>query len=246
MSSYQKNFLSNVIFRIDFPVLLDLEKNKPAEFQSKIIEDFPILEPLQQIEIKPGEKIDDSLAMPAVWSFSNKEKNQKIELTSYYMSFSIFNFSYTTFNDFKEKIEKLLESFFECYSISIINRIGLRYINEIKIEEANPLNWNEYINSNLVDGLNFFEDKTKLRRIYNITTASVGGDDFLNLKYGIFNSKYPAEIVDKEFVLDYDCYSRAIEKEGVVAKLTAFNTIITEYFEKSIMEEFRTKILNQS
>lgn len=249
MVTYKKNFLSNVIFRIDFSPILKLEKEKPADFQDKIQHVFPILEPINQLGLSfvIDQKQESNSKMENLsritWKFLSEDKKKIIELDSNYLAISFLEESYKNYTDFKACVEEIIRIFYEAYPEVIAQRMGLRYINEIKIKEDNLLEWGEYINSKLISNISFFAEKEKIRRAMNVAILKL--DSFtLNFNYGIFNSSFPGEIVSKEYILDYDCFtSGQIDKGGIGEKMDFCNIEITKIFEESITDDFRA-ILN--
>lgn len=243
MTIYKKNFLSNVIFRIDYPPILELEKETPAAFQSKIQDEFPILEPVKQsgfmFEAKPETKPKMETLNEIVWKFWSKDKKKFIELDTTFLTISFIEGSYKDYIDFQKLVKKITDIFYEIYPHVITQRFGLRYINEIKINEEDVFKWSKYINDNLIDSLNFFADKNEIRRAMGVVVLKKDNFD-LNFSYGIFNSSFPGEIINKEFVLDYDCSTlEPVNKTEIINTLDYCNTKISELFEKSIKEDLR-------
>jgi len=242
---YSKNYLVDVICRIDFPLVLELIDVPPKEFQNSIISDFPILKPTQQFGVsikKDEEGISTQEKSRIIWTFHDKEESYIVELFS---EFLVINCKkYIDFADFEKKLKIVFDSFFKVYPNIIINRLGLRYINQIEIEgEDDFFDWSAYINQKLVEGIDFVENKQNIRREFNNLVLDIKENVVLNFKYGIFNRYYPDEIVKKEFMLDYDCYTKNdIEIVQIYEQLSSFNQIITEYFEKSIKDGLRNKL----
>ncbi|MBT4121877.1 TIGR04255 family protein [bacterium] len=240
MSDYTKNFLTDVIFKVDFPVILDLQDSPPKEFQNAIKEEYPILEPFQQFSFmmdKESEEPPQNLNR-TIWKFMSKDKNRSIELS--YQSLIIVFKDYQSYEDFREIIEKIMAIFNELYKNVIVDRIGLRYINQIELEEEDIFNWGDYINDCLISNIDFLENKNQIKRTIDILELSLDDEVTLNFRWGIYNSLYPSEVSKKEFLLDFDCFTRVqIESDQVIGKLDIFNSIITGYFEKSIEDKFR-------
>lgn len=246
MSIYKKNFLSNVIFRIDYPPILELEKESPVSFQKMIQDVFPILEPLNRsgfiVEKKPDMSPKIESLNKTIWKFLSKDKTKIVELDTNYLAISFVDRSYTEYKDFKECIKEITDNFYKTYSNIVIQKFGLRYINQIKIEEEKIFEWDKYINSNLINNLNFFKEKDSLTRSLGSFTLKI--NDFnMNFNYGIFNSAFPGKIVDKEFLLDYDCHTleqiEQIDQKEIIENLDFCNEKISEIFENSIKEDFR-------
>ena len=242
---YKKNFLTDVIFRVDFPIILDIAENTPKEFQNKIMNDFPTLEPIQQFGVRIEKKDLDINTFPAnktTWRFLSSNKNYLIELDSEFLA--VVCKKYDNFTDFKKTVFKILKSFVHLYPKLVINRLGLRYINQIQLEEADFFIWQSYLNKSLITNLDFFENKNDLRRAMQVYEITLEDEVNINFKCGIFNSSFPAPINKKEFTLDYDCYTRTqLPSDQVIDKLTKFNEIIGKYFERSITNKLR-EVLN--
>ena len=96
------------------------------------------------------------------------------------------------------------------------------------------------INDCLISNIDFLENKNQIKRTIDILELSLDDEVTLNFRWGIYNSLYPSEVSKKEFLLDFDCFTRVqIESDQVIGKLDIFNSIITGYFEKSIEDKFR-------
>lgn len=240
---YKKNFLTDVLFKINFSILLSLNNETPEEFQKKIIEDFPVLEPIQGVDIKIDLRLQSSTStpIPITWTFSNTDKSFLIELTS--SSLAVINKKYKNIETFNAVVSKILNAFFSVYSQVLITRVGLRYINQIKLDEKDFFEWKNYLNGSLISHLSFIEKPEVIRRSFNRFDLKIDDDTNLLFQYGIHNETFPEKITKKEFALDFDCYSQIqVEKEQVMAKLDEFHKIIKDFFEKSIEDGFRKKL----
>ncbi len=246
MVMYKKNFLAHVIFRLDFPTILELGEKLPSEFQSKISDSFPILRETQGINIIiSSNKTSEEEKIPAetkTWSFNNKEKTKFVVLSNNSLTLEYNNY-YKNFEEFTSDVKKITEALFEEYNIEIIDRVGLRYVDNIKISSGDPLNWEGLINEHLVSSIKFADSKNLTRTMQEIRIEE---DEYnLAFRYGIPNTMYPSKIVRKEFSLDTDCFSKEeISKEKIGYFLKIYHDVVKDIFEKSIGEELRT-IMNE-
>ncbi len=237
---YKKNYLDNVIFRVDFDALYKIN-DPPSEFQEKVKEKFPIPE---QKELREYTwdfiKKEQTDKIYPLWIFYNLDKSQKINIS--YKFFSLEFTKYHSFPEFKLIIEETYNNFIKIYNPPLITRFGLRYINKIVLNNGNPFDWSSYINSSLTHPIdNFFEDKKNLSRA--ITQVSMNcGDYNILFSYGFYNSEYPNRISRKEFVLDYDCSSGNIEPTNVIGNLETYNSIINDLFERSIDSKLKEEM----
>ncbi len=243
---YKRNFLTDVIFRIDYPSIADLISTPPKEFQDKLFSKFPILEPTKQLGVKietSGENITTTEESKTIWRFKNKTASLIVELDSKFLV--IVTKEYKNHTSFKESVSEVLKAFFEVYPDTILNRVGLRYINQITLKEKGFYEWGKYIDKNLISIIDFVSNKKDIRRALQLFEIQIDSDTRLNMKAGIFNSTYPNELIKKEFLLDYDCYTTmSTEKDEVGEKLDIFNKIIAGYFENSITDNFRKEVLS--
>ncbi|MCE5248922.1 TIGR04255 family protein [bacterium] len=240
--SYAKNFLTNVIFRIDFSPILKIDTELPIELQEKVRMEFPeynnkIENLIQTTKLPDGEIKLERPGIHNIHRIYNPKKNKTILIQ--YNFVSLENQKYINFHDFKNDVKNLYDVFSVIYRPLNIKRIGLRYINEIIIRTGNPLEWNNYINTKLISPIDFFNDKDTLSRI--MTTSTINKEDLsINYICGIYNPEYPAKISRKEFIIDIDCYSHDYDENRVIEFLDKARKEAKLLFEKSIKKDLRS------
>lgn len=239
---YDKNFLKDVIFRIDFSPILKINTELPVEFQEAIKKELPVLEiqNLEEVEAEfrfPGPMSTKTTNIPQ-YIFSNKETGIRVTLN--FESLIIHYRKYDTYENFKKIVELAYDQFQKKYSPIAFKRIGLRFVNEIVFEEGNPFDWNNYIAKPLVEPIeNFFDDQKTISRSIGQTIQNKE-NHILKFTYGIYNkTSFPAPIARKEFILDYDCNTQVLEESNVMPFLKTFHDEIQALFEKSITDELR-------
>lgn len=248
MREYKSNFLTNVIFRVDFPPILSLDsRNPPTRFQCEIKDSFPILEPkpgkLYEFEItKELAKVVTSKV--ARWQFFNKERTKVVDVGS--DAIILEYFVYRHFKEFFNDVDLVFKKFFNIYDVvKICNRIGLRYINQVKIEKGDPFDWEDLINPELVlVNRGFISSIKGIKKCMNLLEFQT---QVCNVKFqfGMFNSEYPNPIALKEFALDYDCsLKEELEIGETYGKVKDFNDVATYFFEMSIGDKLR-KIMSK-
>jgi uncharacterized protein (TIGR04255 family) len=244
VENYTKNFITNVIFRIDFPEVSKINQSQPpSEFIDKLKEKFPIYNQLKgesfELESKTNTRTIKQKEKIA-WRLTNSEKNKIVMIDPAYLTFETFK--YTNFDDFIEDIKFIFTNFFLLYPVEYANRIGLRYINQIKWHiKGNPFDWTNLLNSNLYSiPKNFISESDSIQRAMNV--LEIEEDDYyLRFQFGLFNSEFPNPIARKEFVLDYDCYTEdQVDTSEIYKKVEEFNKIIYKWFERSIDIELRS------
>lgn len=237
--TYKRNFITDVICRVDFPEIPKLKKEEPIEFYEKIRTLFKRYEKSVSAQLRVEEFKGISIQEQAhKWKFFNKEKDKKITLSHNCLSFEFFK--YSEFNEFKEIWEMVYNSLLDVYKIEFFDRLGLRYINNIDIKKGKPLSWDGLINKYLTSHLKSFPDLKPdvIRSMHKIIFNKDGIK--INLSYGIWNDDFPSSLSKKQFILDYDCYiDFMIEPSEVNTKISEFIKIIYDLFEICIDYKLR-------
>lgn len=236
MTTYPRNFITQVIAQVHFQPILKLKNESPDVFQEAIIDQFPRFERKEAIDIdfsiKPEGSFPSFPEKISIWEFINKEiKEQADQISLNYKVISFSSNKYISFESFFSKVELMYNNFYKIYRPGIINRIGLRFINEIKLK-GNPLDWDGYINNNLYCSIKTFSDLSISRAMSQV---HINLDDHkIIFQFGIYNSEYPNTISQREFILDYDCSSKGeCEPEEVLTKLMIFYEDIKSLFKLS-------------
>lgn len=249
---YKKNFLDTIIFRIDFSEILLLKDKIEANFQEAIKSIFPKLSTsflsAYTSSISPN-SLNVGHENILVYEFSNVSEGLSLKISYKNLIFEAKR--YSDFEAFSEKLQKVLVEFNKYYTEYEIDRIGLRFINVIKVSSKSPLEWSGYINKNLIDSLSFAKevdsDNCYLNRCMCQQSYRFQDDNFLTFNYGIYNSEWPAKITQNEFILDYDAYTKYVNiHDDIQSKyLNSFHGIIQDMFEKSIEEDLRKYMENE-
>ena len=217
---YKKNFLTNVIFRIDYPQITEYSQELLKKFQEAIKSEFPILQesPGKIIEFSVGEdqKVEFKDKELLKWTFFSKNKKRIASVEHNNMTLEFLE--YDCFESLEKTLKTLLESLKNVFGEIISTRVGLRYVNQISLEEEDTFNFKDYIDDSLTKNLEFIEDKNLSRTISVLEILE--GEYSLRFQYGIPNSLYPGKILRKEFVLDIDGYTNdALNQKEVMDKI---------------------------
>lgn len=244
---YKTNPLEKVIFRIDFE---PIELARLSRFYAAELKDvYPLKETKKGIEVatkfdfKTGETLQEKQEFTE-WHFINSDTTKRLIVTSksFILEYSKYNDSEELLSDIGTGIVKLMAEF----NVQTVIRVGLRYINKLKPEDQNPMDWKKYLNKNLLGNLEFSKGKFKLARSMGQIVIKNENDDIV-FNYGQWNDDFPNEITKKEFILDFDCYSKfpspATELD-VETTTKEFNQKIEDLFESCITTEFKN-LLNK-
>lgn len=240
---YRKNFLEKVLYKADFEKCLDISTVSIKKYKTALGNEY---DPLSEIEQQGFTVQGDSSGVKTEpktevhWKIESKQNSHYLEIDD--SSFAIVFTKYVKFADYISIVATLHNEFFSVFpNIQSLNRIGLRYINNIKIPSPVFSKWSDYINPHLATSFEFYkENPSILRRSMHIDAVEHDDETRLNINYGLFNSYFPAPMVDNSFILDIDVFSayQVSPKDGVKI-LTDFNKVVAIYFEKSVTEKLR-------
>ncbi len=239
---YKKNFLKEVIARIDFAASIDsLEKNLVAKIANKAVLRFPISEPrkkhAQALEVSP-DAFKHKRTEFTEWNYYGKEREKRLVITPS-TAFVTYN-KYSTFERLKEDFIIIIESIFNTYTETKASRFGLRYINNFEFKLNDPLKWDSYFNNDLLGLFNKFSDRHHLARLFHIIEFK-HEDIFIKFQFGVPNPDFPAVIKKPLFVIDLDGYVQGLQDlTDIKNNLDAIHDEhIQRIFEDSITDKLR-------
>lgn len=242
---YRSNYLKNVTVRMDFSKnLYQISSELPSLFREKAQQFFPRMQRkaaiAEQIEMKCGSEPVRRHVKENHWFFQGESgvRNLCIAPNFLWLDYK----SYSGFADLRECFlaiaEALFESFPEVPDLAV-NRLGLRYFNNIEISEPALTDWSEYLAPNLLPIFSVADDSTAISRAFHNLEMNYG-DMNLTFLYGMYNFDYPAPIRSKAFTLDFDGYvAKLLTKETLPASLDSLHDRIARYFENSITDKLR-------
>lgn len=145
---YGKAPVHEVICQLRFPTILSIGSTDPAQLQEAVRSDFPryaARQEQQQARITNG-KVEQ---VPPVtnYNFISADGFWKINLTKDFIALSTLR--YTRWEDFAQKLDKVLALFIQIYQPAFFERIGLRYINAFSRNRLNLQDalWDDLINA---------------------------------------------------------------------------------------------------
>ena len=222
--------LVQVICQVRFPPILEIGKETPVEFQKRIRSDYPEFEVMDAVSISPATDAEKASfgSLTAVLKFADQSRQWTISLSPTFVSLDTKK--YSSFEMFLEKFQKPWNAAQECYDLSTLTRIGLRFINKLHITPGeNPARyWADRINPALAGYLG-----TELMQggvSQSQHEIRLQGDDYqLTIRHGLERKG--------DYRLDYDCYTDApTSSEGIESLLAKFNDILYGIFRWSLSE----------
>lgn len=215
----------------------NIVKNLPSGFMYEPIERLDL-----NIYVNSGKMSAENKIMKS-HIFKNKT-GFTITMESSFISFNSLNYSsYNEFITIVKKVIPLLQ-----IGNEELKRLGLRYLNHIKIYPGDPYQWEGIIIPELTRIKDFVgkdEYKYLIRNMGDMWFKKSENElDFsLHFIYGWANSEYPNPIAKKEFVLDYDCFTEnGLKVNESLEYIDIFHSEIKKMFGKSIGDELKKKI----
>jgi uncharacterized protein (TIGR04255 family) len=227
---YEKNYLTDVIFRIDFNEPVSIDKKSANDFYNLIKSVLPKRATKQGIELHAeiltkadgSNTVTQSRQNVTNYRFWDGTPPKKILMLEPLKDINLVFKIYKNSTELKEVINLILDAIIKVYGDIKIKRTGLRYINVVKDLEGNPFDWSPFIKHSLISSLNFRSEDDKLSRFMGVIEFN-REDHRVLFQFGMYNPDYPTTIAQKVFVLDYDCYtivpSDTSEIKEIVEKL---------------------------
>ena len=248
---YKNNYITEVIFRINFSNILKLSgNNKDAaeEFRKAIFDEFPNVQVRVNNNVNVTFNVKSGTSQTLMeegdltWIFSNKNNKKEVELNAEFLILHYKKEAYIGFKEFLNDVTKLLKSlrYYMPYELSFM---GLRYINQINETIITEDNIKEYINPSLTDNVIFdLDDNEKFSQIVSRLDLIKENYNF-TFQYGFFNPGFPDPTFKKDFILDYDCKitnMNLIKSENdIITEIKKMNKFIYKKFEYSTTEKLR-------
>lgn len=238
---YNNSFLKAVILRVDFPTPVpSLTNNLPVKLANAALARFPIQEPKKtlshELMLSP-EKIEHRQSEAIEWHFHGRERDKTLTIAPAVVL--IKRDRYSTYEELREEFDSILEPLFTLEPEIEASRVGLRYINQIDIEDDEPLRWSKYIDPRLLGLFDRFPDPNELARLMHVVELK---RDDLNIKFqfGMPNPDFPSTIRRRLFVLDLDGYAQGPQGlDELKAHIESAHSHIQELFESSITDDLR-------
>ncbi|RQS39142.1 TIGR04255 family protein [Burkholderia sp. Bp8990] len=244
---YTSNFLTKVVVRLDFGSNPISTLTPQSELSALIHGTFPhvLTRPTNTFQVTfgpAGAGINPQMAVVQLEHTKEPNGTTQAIVSPTHLSLEYGAGDYTSFPSFEADFDLLYRSFRRLYPDCRIDRIGLRYINEITGDGA-ALEWGDEIKDSLITGVmaGLVADARIARSMHQ--SVFIKGDDKATFHYGIWNQDFPAPIVRKSFVLDIDCYRESLDPGAdLMAIFRSLNTLATDIFEASIEVGLRNRM----
>ena len=254
MPHYKTNYITQVLIRADFVQGSCPMVGAPDDTLLSLLTEYPLRSAVNRakneirLEKTPQGPVKNTRTIQfAEHNFFTADKSRHVALCSEYTFLECRR--YEDYGSLREEFLALTDALAAKFPALAVSRLGMRYINEIKLPNAADGTglgadfWKDYVNELLLGGLRFAANDGALARQMNSTELNYGSDR-ATIKYGIFNTEYPKPNRRREFVLDIDTYCvERLTPDAIPARLDAFHTAACSVFETAITDKLRAKML---
>lgn len=236
------------------PILSIADPVFVAPFQREIQAQYPVA--AKHVGVEMEIKLDEAEIRPGTpysfqWRFSDQDDNWVVILAQNFLA--IETRAYENFDDFIERLRKALLVLVEYIRPSVITRLGLRYINEIRL---NGLNWTSIIRHELLGALAIEALSRDVHQAMQQMVLRYPNDLAINIRHGILPlgttvKPRPAERTADEpfYLLDFDAFREVrspgdlpMDPDTICETTRLFNEVIYRLFRWSITEEYASTL----
>jgi len=143
------------LVQLQFPAILSIKTDEKmvARYQDRVRERYPYFFVGQQVEFLLGPQgVAQQPAQASNWQFKDIEQNWTITITT--NAVTLETRRYTSISDFVDRMAEAVLAAKEVFGITVQQRVGLRYVNEIRHSEVEkPSDWRQFMNLALLGPL---------------------------------------------------------------------------------------------
>lgn len=238
---YETNPLKLVLAQLRFPPLLGFESPAALEpVQQALADEYPLLQEEQQIALAINSEGIAATPQNKVWRFRTLDGSRSIVLGRDFVGLETT--SYATFGEFSEQVRYVLTALGALKTPpKVFQRLGLRYLNELRHEDAaNPREWKPFLNEELLGivGGDLLGD-TVMQAIQELRLDDDGV--MLIVRHGYLGP----EVTDNQpfYLIDLDCFSEAtgeVDVDQILKRLSEYHNRVHNLFELSLTDEMRS------
>src|SRR5258708_33751191 len=232
-----------------------------AAFQRAIQSKYPVGVPVQEIEvligIEPNEpEIRREQRRSPQYQFTDQDDNWKIVLSQDFLTLETRNYEH--FDDFLARLREALDALVQHIQPTVVTRLGLRYINEIRSNSLNNMDWSDIIQRDLLGPVAVSELIENTSQIVSMQQLLLRYPDDLgiNIQHGLIPTGTTVQLRAKEeppkqafYLLDYDVYREfplprglLMNTEAICHYVEIYHKMIYRLFRSSVSEDYLTTL----
>jgi uncharacterized protein (TIGR04255 family) len=235
---YQRNPLKLVVCQLRFPVLQEFESpGFLAPFQTRLLDDYPRSSLEQQLGFAVGPGGAASMPAQQHWRFRGLEDGWSVALGRDFVSLEASD--YDRFETFRARLTLVLDSL-PLLGVRVRERIGLRYVNEIRHPDAKSASdWPQYIEQQMLGMVGGADLNDRL--IHAVTDIRLRDDgDVMVIRHGYVGPQ--GEDNECFYLLDVDVFDErpiAFDPGQTKEQLDRFHAKADSVWESTITEALR-------
>jgi uncharacterized protein (TIGR04255 family) len=232
-----------------------------AAFQRAIQSKYPVGVPVQEIEvligIEPNEpEIRREQRRSPQYQFTDQDDNWKIVLSQDFLTLETRNYEH--FDDFLARLREALDALVQHIQPTVVTRLGLRYINEIRSNSLNNMDWSDVIQRDLLGPVAVPELVENTSQVVSMQQLLLRYPDDLgiNIQHGLIPTGTTVQLRAKEeppkqafYLLDYDVYREfplprglLMNTEAICHYVEIYHKMIYRLFRWSVSEDYLTTL----
>ena len=221
---FERNYIKTAVCELRFPTLLEYETKQPVQLQKQLRKDYPHYKKQAEMDVAPGQVGKEE----ARYLFLSKKEDWIVTFKS--ASLLLETTNYTDFDEFEDRLQKLIGWAKPLLDTDFFTRVGLRYINEIIIEDATVDGWiREDLVKPLVDGV-YGSVERFVQEVRGHTAAGM-----YTFRHGVVGHKGEFPVYN----LDFDFYNQNVSENDVHGLVAQFNDLNFDFFSWAIEEKAR-------
>lgn len=213
-----------------------------AAFAKRLRTDYPKSERIEQLQlsVSPMHGMEHQ-AGPMLWKFSSVDDNWSAVLAENALTLEVRG-GYSSINEFLKRFSSLLDHLIEELDPGLQTRVGLRYIDEFRYDEASTItDWATLIRPEflgfavMAEGLFGNSSISHTRQQIEVTRP----DGTLMIRHGLLSGTSVEPIADRPpqqgrfYLLDMDYYNvqpQRIDRTEVITTMQRYNDTLYRFF----------------
>lgn len=213
-AQFEKNFIKTAVCEFRFPALLEFETKPPVQLQKELRKDLPHYDRQQSVSL------NDPADREVKHLFKSKKGDWIVSFRS--SAIAIETSRYTHFEDFQQQVQLVLDKSKPLLDTDFFTRVGLRYINEVQIEDRKLDGWiREELIEPLVNGVYGTVDR------FAQEVRGVTKNGKYSFRHGILGIEADRRDL---YTIDFDFYNENVEVSAVLPLISEFNKESFRFF----------------
>lgn len=255
----QRDQLAQVFCQVRFsPILRLRERDAVIPFQETIRDRYPLYSEQQAVNllVTPG-GMTQQPAPEVQYRFSSTDRNHSVFLSSDFVALE--SRDYQDIDDFVGRLVPLVATVCETYQPGAMTRLGLRFINEIRLASTDPTGTMiQALTPTLLGAAGDANLTEVLHSVQQLLHLRADADTMV-VRHGLHReggttvdpppNGPPAEPSPQPFyLLDLDAFNEEavpFTADGVEARVRAFNEQIRSFFAWAVREDYRRDVMGQ-